>query len=95
MHKIPFTQYLLPNGRSRQIDLFTNDEEIFTKSKLIQNAGFRFECEYLTTKELSVTILDVRKERDVAIEICGKGTFVVDHLEKLIRNFTLPKRRPI
>ncbi len=94
MHKILFTQYILPNGRKREIDLFTNDDDIFKKSKLIQNAGFRFECEYLITKELSLTILDIRKDQDVAIEICGKGEFVLDKLEKLIRDFTIPKRRP-
>lgn len=69
MKSIPFTEYVLPNGRkiSRIVGCY---DDVAQKAFQIIEAGFRFEMEILRTGEVSLTIHDIGKGEDVAIELC-------------------------
>lgn len=86
---IPFTQYLLPDGR-RTILCIEKYGEIAQKAQEIINKGLRFEAEVLTTGEISLTITD-DKEGDLAIEICRNGPQVPKAVDKLIKEFPLDR----
>ena len=55
MGSIPFTQYKLPHGARIEVSI-NRPEAIAEKAKRIIEAGYRFECEILTTGHVSFTI---------------------------------------
>lgn len=83
---VPFTQYLRPNGQPvpQEIEV---DRNLDSKVQAILSRGLTFECEVLTTGEISMTITS--KEQDEAITICQNGPEVRPALEKMIREFRL------
>ncbi len=83
---IEFTQYMLPDGRTKQIHI-DRPSDIEEKARAITNAGFHFECEFLTTGEISFTIADREKQDDVALEFSENGPEVLDAVDKLITDF--------
>lgn len=54
---VPFTQFLLPDGRQRLTSIEVSEEE-YAKYEEIRDAGFRMTCELLTTGEVSMCIED-------------------------------------
>lgn len=85
---IPFTQYLLPDGRTRPISI-KRDQLTEVKANAILDKGFRFEAEMLLTGDISLTIHDPKNEEDVAIEVCKNGPEVPKAVDKLILEFPL------
>jgi hypothetical protein len=83
---VPFTQYLLPNGRTRVIHI-DRPPEIETLALEVMERGGRFECEILTTDEVSVTCVGEvdGEEQDVAIEVCFNGPEVPNAVDRVIR----------
>lgn len=69
---VPFTQYLLPDGRKAPV-LFETDKEHSAKGAAIRAAGFEFEIEMLTTGAVSATIVDPISEEDVDIVVASNG----------------------
>ncbi len=82
---IPFTQYLLPNGRKIETGIFRPDE-IYEKAMDIIDAGFRFEAEILRTGEVSITITD-NDDVDVDIEVVENGPDVLLAVDQLVNRF--------
>ncbi len=82
---IPFTQYKLPNGRKvpASIHCRANTEE---KAQRLINKGYRFECEVLTTGEVSLTITN-DEDGDVAIKVVPNDASIPIAVEALIDNF--------
>ncbi len=82
---IPFTQYILPHGRKQAISINcrANIEE---KAKRIIEKGYCFECEVLTTGEVSLTITN-DEDGDIAIEIVPNSLAVPIAVEALITKF--------
>lgn len=79
---IPFTQYLLPDGRPVQIQYECDDDEVFRKAtELLQN-GYCFEAEILTTGIVSFTC--ERGDDLIGIELSQNGPEVVEKVNKLI-----------
>ena len=82
---IPFTQYLRPNGL--KVPMFihcrANVEE---KAHQIIKNGYHFECEVLTTGEVSLTITN-DEDGDVAIKVVPNGPEVPIAVESLIKEF--------
>lgn len=77
---IPFTQYLMPDGRQQSVWI-KRDERIEALAQEVIAAGWRFECEMLQTREISLTVSD--GEEDVCIEVGPNGPevpFAVDRL---------------
>lgn len=85
---IPFIQYLLPDGRRRDISI-ERDQLTEVKANAILDKGFHFEAEMLRTGDISLTIHDPENEEDVAIEICKNGPEVLKAVDKLILEFPL------
>ena len=54
---IPFTQYLLPNGRRKEVTIEV-DQDVAEKARELIAEGLAFECEVLTTGHVSLTITD-------------------------------------
>jgi len=86
---IPFRQYLLPDGRQKQIEI-DRPEEVETKAQAIIAAGCRLEAEVLMTGEVSFTVFDLETETDEACEVCANGPAVLDAVDRLIMEFELP-----
>ena len=83
---ISFTQFLMPNGRKRNIQV-KRPEDIEDKARQITFAGYKFECEILQTGLVSLTIADPLLEEDVEVEICHNGPEVNHALDKMISRF--------
>lgn len=88
MPDVKFTQYLMPDGRTREqtIDL---PQEVYDKACLIYQAGFHLACEMLPTGMISLTIEDRAHEFDVSCKICRNGPDVPVTVEKMIMDFDL------
>lgn len=82
---IPFTQYLRPDGRTRQITIDVNDV-VGRMAEGLMRRGLCFEAEILTTGEVSLTISD--SEQDLAIEVVPNGPEVLRAVDRLIQKVT-------
>jgi hypothetical protein len=83
---IPFTQYLLPNGRKRQ-EKIDRSPEIEELAERFIKAGGRYECEILTTGHVSITAVYVvdEEEQDIVIKVCQNGSEVPDAVDYVVR----------
>ena len=81
---VPFTQFLLPDGRAKSVSIQTDAGTAEKAFDLIRR-GYRFECECLMTGEVSLTC-ESKNEDDgpIAIEICANGPAVPTAVAKLI-----------
>ena len=87
---IPFTQFLMPQGRPSLVWI-TRPSEIEAKAKAIMAAGFRFECEMLSDYcTISFTI--TKDGTDYAIQLCANGPAVPEAVECLISTFSLTSK---
>lgn len=84
MRPVPFTQYLRPNGRRTAVSI-DMPNEIARQAAAIIAAGYRFECEELTTGQVSLTIAD--DDMDYAIEVVMNGPGVPEAVARLIGRF--------
>lgn len=86
MATVPFVQYLRPDGRRSAVAIDRPDS-IAKAADMIRSHGFRFECEQLTTGEVSFTISD--DDDDYAFELSGNGPDVPGAVDRLITQFDL------
>lgn len=84
---IPFTQFLMPDGRTRGVTI-DRPAEIEAQAQKIIAAGHRFEIEMLTTGEVSMEIVrditDPDIDDSIAMEICPNGPEVPTCVDKMI-----------
>ena len=92
-HSIPFTEFVLPNGRKRAIKMPCS-EEIATMGKALIDNGFWFECETLSQGHISLTVCGLFRNGegddepcDYDIEIAHSMPTRGDALETLVRRF--------
>lgn len=79
---VPLTQFILPNGEPRSVTAHVGPESARLATQ-IRKAGYTFECEVLTTGEVSLTCCS--SETDIAIVICQNAPGVTTKaLEQLI-----------
>jgi hypothetical protein len=82
-----FTQFLLPDGRQKRVEIDRPDE-IEAKAKAVVAAGGRFETEVLTTGVVSFTVEHDEWEADdrgtVAHELCANDPTVLEAVDKLV-----------
>jgi hypothetical protein len=82
---IPFTQYLLPDGRRVPVSIDV-EPDIQALAEELMSAGHRFECEMLRTGEVSFTVTAKEKdEPDIAIEVCANGPQVLVAVDNLVK----------
>lgn len=83
--EIPFTQYSLPDGRQSTV-LYKPDPSVGRLAgAILKRGGFRFECEILTTGEVSLTCHDTKRQEDIAIQVCANGPGIHDAVDRMIR----------
>lgn len=88
--EVPFTQFLMPDGRRTQVTIERPDE-IGEQAQKLLKAGWRLEIEMLATGMISMTV-----ERDddngetvsPAHELCNNGPAVLVAVDKLITEAT-------
>lgn len=88
---IPFTQYMLPNGRRQETSIEV-DADVATKARELIAEGLCFECEVLTTGSVSLTITDP-EEGDLDIRIHANGPGIREAVEDMVREFDLAEVR--
>ena len=88
MPDIEFIQYKMPDGRQIPVNI-NRPQEVYDKAMEIENEGYIFEAEVLTTGEVSFTIFDPDRDMDLAIEVCLNNTQVPETVDKLIMEFPL------
>ncbi|HEY1980720.1 MAG TPA: hypothetical protein VGH13_11585 [Xanthobacteraceae bacterium] len=85
MADIPFTQYLMPNGRRSPVTIDRPDD-IAAKAQAIIERGYRFECEMLSDySTVSLTIAD--DDDDHEIEVVPNGPEVPTAIDRMIERF--------
>lgn len=82
---IPFTQYLLPNGRRRQINI-DRPAPVEAEARKLIEAGVDFEVEILVTGVVSLTAS--YEEEDIAIELTRNGPEMDDAVDRLVKEAT-------
>lgn len=80
---IPFTQYLLPDGRQRRMRVNRNQETERRAGELMA-AGYEFTCEILTTGEVSLECALRGDEEPLVSAVCENGVLVLNAVDKLI-----------
>lgn len=90
--QIPFTQYLMPDGRRDQV-FVERDGHVATKAQEILNFGLRFECEVLSNGVCSFTIFDNEIEEDVAHKLSKNGPEVLKAVDSMIEEFSFEEWR--
>jgi hypothetical protein len=83
---LTFTQYLRPDGRQQPVSIDV-PQNVYDAAAVLQSRGLRFECEMLTTGEVSLTIHDPIKEQDVDSRVVPNGPGVPGAVHDLILNF--------
>jgi len=80
---IPFTQYLLPSGRVRSVEII-RPKPIEEMAQALLKHGCKFEIEMLQTGEISMEVM--YGEQPVAGEICANGPAVPLAVDAMVRN---------
>lgn len=86
MLKVPFTQFVRPNGRRRELSIWRPDDIKELARRFIEAGGW-FECEELSTGQVSLTACkEVQGEpQDIEIEVGPNGPAVLDAVDRLVR----------
>jgi hypothetical protein len=83
---VPFTQFLRPDGRPREVCI-ERAPDIAAKAKALIARGYRFEIEELMDRTVSMTVEAPRGQDDdgpVSIHLCPNGPAVPDTTDALI-----------
>lgn len=82
---IPFTQFIPPHGKRRPTSIEVAPDVHERAMSLIAN-GLLFECEVLSTGQVSVTITD-EEDGDLDIRVIPNGPGVREAVEEMVRQF--------
>lgn len=88
---IPFTQFLLPDGRKAPLTVDCSVEVASVAESVIAD-GYEFQIEILTTREVSMTCFDPQEEEDIAIEVCPNGPGIEEAVGRLVKQARLEAR---
>ncbi len=81
---IPFTQYLMPDGEIRPVEI-EMDNDIEEKAQALIKLGCHFNIEMLSTGLVSMTCeKDDEEDELIAIEICNNNPDVIKAVYKLV-----------
>ncbi len=83
-HVITFTEYVLPNGRKRPMQI-ERPVEITDLAESIQRKGYRFEIELLRTGHVSMTVENNSDEQPLAHKLVPNGSKVPETVDALVR----------
>ena len=82
---ILFTQYLMPDGRIRPVEI-EMDDATEEKAQALRKLGCHFDIEVLSTGLISMTCEkdDEEGEETIAIELCENNPDVIKAVHKLV-----------
>lgn len=83
---IPFTQFLMPDGRQKEVSI-DRPEAIGTLARGLIDHGCVFEIEMLSTGEISMEVM--HGENSIAAEICLNGPEVPKAVDRLVEQAIL------
>lgn len=89
--EIPFTQFLMPDGRQRPM-IIDRPNDIGEKAKQLMDSGCRLEIEILMTGEISMTVERDQEDGEIdllAQKICSNGPAVPVAIDELINEASL------
>jgi hypothetical protein len=89
---VPFIQYKRPRGQEVDVSIERSDE-VYAKAIEITRAGFRLECEELSTGDCSFTVAD--GERDYAMKVVPNGPEVPPAVDALILEFDIEEAKKL
>jgi hypothetical protein len=81
--RIPFTQFLRPNGEKRSVSI-ERPADIAEKAFKLIDAGYTFEIEELRTGDISMEVWGWEDAESLAMKICENGPMVVQCVDKMI-----------
>lgn len=84
---IPFTQFLLPDGRQQHIHIAC-EPDLEAMAVEILKAGYVFEIEMLQTGQISMEVIKRKPDDDaevIAGEICENGPPVIEAVAKMVK----------
>lgn len=85
---VPFTQFLMPDGRRHDVWIDGLAPDVVAKAKEIVEAGYVFECEMLHDyNTVSFTISD--DAIDAAQRVCTNGPDVPEKIAEMILSFCI------
>lgn len=85
MPEIPFTQYLLPDGRPVPVSI-DRPQEVADLAQQIMARGYRFECEMLSDyRTVSLTITNDGGDADGVV--CFNGAPVPEKIDAMVVRF--------
>lgn len=76
-----FTQYLRPNGKKQPV-VIDRPEDIEIKVKEIEELGYKFEIEVLSTGIVHMDCCDSNEQ--IYSELCNNGPTIVDYVDNLV-----------
>lgn len=79
---IPFTQFLMPDGRRTQVTI-DRPEAVATLARGLIDQGCRFEIEMLSTGDVSMECL--KGERCLSGKLCPNGPLVPKMVDEMIQ----------
>lgn len=88
-YRIPFTQYLRPDGRQVETEALTRDVEVFNMAQHILSAGGRFEAEIVGEPALvflECLIDDDDEPRCLSNQLIPNGPEVLMAVDTLVRD---------
>lgn len=80
---ITFTQYLMPDGRTKQV-MIDRPDDIAKQAQALVTSGLSLEIELLSTDIVSLAVEDHENDETVAIELVENGPGVLDAVDRLI-----------
>lgn len=86
MDCIPFTQYLMPDGRTEAISIDMKDQALHDKAAALIEAGYHFDIEMLRTGMVSMTCERNTDQGELYIRLCSNGPPVVAAVRALVED---------
>lgn len=84
--RITFTQFMRPRGHEAYVQI-DRPEDIGQKARQLNDAGYVFEIEVLTTGEISMEVVNSKDtDESLAGEICANGPGVPGYVDRMITN---------
>jgi len=84
--RISFTQFMRPRGHQITVDI-DRPEDIARKARQLNDAGYVFEIEVLTTGEISMEVVkSTDNEQVLANEICTNGPQVPICVDRMVNS---------
>jgi len=81
---IPFTQFLMPDGRIRDGG-FKRSAEIEKMAAEVLDTGGRFTSEMLSTGEISIAYEKQGEDQDVEVDVVKNGPEVLGAVDRMVK----------